>query len=302
MSKSTKWFLGILGLLVVLAVGFVFLIYSFSSLGTRTTETVVTGSGDKIAVVELSGVIQSSEDFVHQVKKYREDRSIKALLIRIDSPGGGVVPSQEMYEELKKTRSSGKPIVVSMGSLAASGGYYVACGASRLVANRGSLTGSIGVISEFLQFRGAMDKLGIDVKTIKSGKLKDAGSPVRKMTEDDQKYFQSLMDGVHRQFISVVQEERKLDHQKAVALADGRVFTGEQALAEGLVDTIGTYEEAIKITADLAGIEGKPSLVRERKRTTLWNTLFGDVGDAVTDLKQEILQRPVLSYRYNGPY
>jgi protease-4 len=207
-----------------------------------------------------------------------------------------------MYEELKKTRATGKPVVVSMGSLAASGGYYVACGASRLVANRGSLTGSIGVISEFLQFREAMDKLGIDVKTIKSGKLKDAGSPVRKMTEDDQKYFQSLMDGVHRQFITVVEEERKLDHAKAMALADGRVFTGEQAVAEGLVDTIGTYEEAINIAANVAGIEGKPSLVRERKRVTLWNSLFGDVGDAVKDLKQEILQRPVLSYRYVGPY
>lgn len=302
MPKSTKWFLGILGLLALLAMGFFLLFYSLPSFTTRTTETVVTGSGDKIAVVELSGVIQFSEDFVRQVKKYREDRSIRALLIRIDSPGGGVVPSQEMYEELKKTRATGKPIVVSMGSLAASGGYYVACGASRLVANRGSLTGSIGVISEFLQFREAMDKLGIDVKTIKSGKLKDAGSPVRKMTEDDQKYFQSLMDGVHRQFIAVVQEERKLEHAKAIALADGRVFTGEQAVAEGLVDTIGTYEEAINIAASLAGIEGKPSLVRERKRVTLWNGLFGDVGDAVRDLKQEILQRPVLSYRYNGPY
>jgi protease-4 len=302
MSKSTKWFLSILGILVLITIGFFLLFYTLPPLTTRTTETVVTGSGDKIAVVELSGVIQFSEDFVRQVKKYREDRSIKALLIRIDSPGGGVVPSQEMYEELKKTRATGKPVVVSMGSLAASGGYYVACGASRLVANRGSLTGSIGVISEFLQFREAMDKLGIDVKTIKSGKLKDAGSPVRKMTEDDQKYFQSLMDGVHRQFITVVEEERKLDHAKAMALADGRVFTGEQAVAEGLVDTIGTYEEAINIAANVAGIEGKPSLVRERKRVTLWNSLFGDVGDAVKDLKQEILQRPVLSYRYVGPY
>ena len=236
------------------------------------------------------------------MKKYREDRSIKALLIRIDSPGGGVVPSQEMYEELKKTRETGKPVVVSMGSLAASGGYYVACGASRLVANRGTLTGSIGVISEFLQFREAMDKLGIDVKTVKSGKLKDAGSPTRKMTEDDQRYFQNLIDNVHRQFIGVVEEERELDSAMAFALADGRVFTGEQALDEGLVDTIGTYEDAIAIAADLAGISGSPSLVRERKKTSFWNNMFGDVGEAVRDLKQEVLERPMLSYRYNGPF
>jgi protease-4 len=302
MSKSTKWFLGILAVLVIIGGGFTLFAVSLTSFGSRATETYVSGSGDKIAVVELMGVIASSEDFVRQVKKYREDRSIKALLIRIDSPGGGVVPSQEMYEELKKTREAGKPIVVSMGSLAASGGYYVACGASRLVANRGTLTGSIGVISEFLQFREAMDKLGIDVKTVKSGKLKDAGSPTRKMTEDDQRYFQNLIDNVHRQFIGVVEDERGLDSATAVALADGRVFTGEQAVGEGLVDTIGTYEDAISIAADLAGISGSPSLVRERKKVSFWNNMFGDVGEAVKDLKQEVLQRPMLSYRYNGPF
>jgi protease-4 len=302
MSNSTKWFLGILAVMVIVGGGFTLLTMSFSTFGSRTTETYVSGSGQKIAVVELTGVITSSDEFVRQVKKYRDDRSIKALLVRIDSPGGGVVPSQEMYEELKKTRETGKPVIVSMGSLAASGGYYVACGASKLVANRGTLTGSIGVISEFLQFRDAMDKLGIDVKTIKSGKLKDAGSSTRKMTDDDQKYFQNLIDNVHRQFIGVVEEERGLDSAKAFALADGRVFTGEQALDEGLVDTIGTYEDAIAIAAGLAGITGTPSLVKERKKVSFWNNIFGDVGETVKDLKQEVLQRPMLSYRYNGPF
>lgn len=302
MSNSTKWFLGILAVLVIIGGGFMLLTMSVATFGSRTTETYVSGSGQKIAVVELVGVITSSEEFVRQVKKYRDDRSIKALLVRIDSPGGGVVPSQEMYEELRKTREKGKPVIVSMGSLAASGGYYVACGASKLVANRGTLTGSIGVISEFLQFREAMDKLGIDVRTIKSGKLKDAGSSTRKMTDDDQKYFQNLIDNVHRQFISVVEEERGLDSSKAVALADGRVFTGEQALVEGLVDTIGTYEDAIAIAADLAGITGTPSLVKERKKVSVWNNVFGDVGETLKDLKQEVLHRPMMSYRYNGPF
>jgi protease-4 len=302
MSKSTKWFLVILGILALIGISFTIFLSPFSSFTTRSTETVVTGSGDRIGLVELKGVISSSEEFNRQVKKYREDRSIKALLIRIDSPGGGVVASQEMYEELRKVRDGGKPVVVSMGSLAASGGYYVACGGSRLVANKGTLTGSIGVISEFLQLREALDKLGVDVKIVKSGKLKDAGAPTRPMTEVDEKYFQSLMDEVHRQFIGVVREERKLPQEKVVALADGRVFTGEQAVKEKLVDTLGTFEESVAIAASMAGIKGEPSIVKERKRVTFWNNMFGDVGETVKDLKQEILNRPVLSYRFTGPY
>lgn len=302
MTKSTKWFLGILAGLLLVGVLFTLLLYSVRNLPAGGSETVVTGSGGKIAVVELRGVIGSSEEFVRQVKKYRDDRSVKALLIRIDSPGGGVVPSQEMYEELRKTREEGKPVIVSMGSLAASGGYYVACGGSRLVANRGTLTGSIGVISEFLQFREAMDKLGIGVTTIKSGALKDAGSATRPMTEQDRAYFQKLMDEVHRQFMGVVERERNLEHRRVVGLADGRVFTGEQAVELSLVDTLGTYEEAIMIAAGMAGIDGTPALVRERKRATFWGNMLGDMGETVKDLKQEVLDRPVMSYRYTGPY
>lgn len=302
MSKSTRWFLVILGILALFGVGLTLLFSPFLFFSRDTTETVVAGSGDRIALVELKGTITSSEEFNRQVKKYRDDRSIRALLIRIDSPGGGVVASQEMYEELRKARDGGKPVVVSMGSLAASGGYYVACGGSRLVANRGTLTGSIGVISEFLQLRQALDKLGIDVKIIKSGKLKDAGAPTRPMTDLDEKYFQALMDEVHRQFIAVVRDERKLSQEKVVALADGRVFTGEQAVKEGLVDTLGTFEESVAIAAELAGIKGEPTIVKERKRVSFWNSVFSDVGETVKDLKQEVLDRPVLSYRFTGPY
>ena len=161
------------------------IVYSVISSSESRTELVTTGSGEKIAVVELKGVISSSEDVVRQLKKYRDSRSIRAIILRIDSPGGGVVPSQEMYEEVRAIREGGKPVVVSMGSLAASGGYYVACGGSRLVANRGTLTGSIGVISEFLQYGDALRKLGVDIHTIKSGRLKDTGSPMRKMTGEE---------------------------------------------------------------------------------------------------------------------
>ncbi|HEX9006679.1 MAG TPA: signal peptide peptidase SppA [Bacteroidota bacterium] len=303
MSTSTKWFLVVLGVLALIAIGFVVLFLALSSMLTTdvATETVVSGSGDKIAVVELKGVISSSDEIVRQLKKYRENKGIRAILLRVDSPGGGVVASQEMYEEVKKTRDGGKPVVVSMGSLAASGGYYVSCGASRLVANRGTLTGSIGVISEFLQLQGAMDKLGVGIKTIKAGSLKDAGSPVRPMNDADQKYFQGLMDDVHRQFIAVVESERKIPHDQVLAIADGRVFTGEQALPLHLIDTLGTYEDAVRITAGLAGIKGEPALVRERYRRSWFQSFFGDAGETLKDIKQELLDRPVLSFRFNQP-
>ncbi len=302
MSKSTKWFLIIFAIIIFFGVGFSILFYSaIKSLGEGSKEVVTTGRGEKLGVVELTGVIMSSEEVVRQIKKYREDKSIRGILLRVDSPGGAVVPSQEMYEEVRKTREI-KPVIVSMGSLAASGGYYVAVGASRLVANRGTLTGSIGVVGEFLQLREAMDKLGIDVKTIKSGKLKDAGSSAKKMNSDEEKYFQTLMDDVHRQFISVVERERKLKHKDVIEIADGRVFTGEQALTLGLIDTIGTFEDAIKIAGDLAGIDGEPSLVREREKKSFFDRMFGDVSGQVKDLTQTVFRKPVLSYRFTAPF
>ena len=301
MTKSTKWFLGILGVLALLAIGFTVVIIALVSGSSDKTETVTVGSGDKVAVVDLKGVIASSDEVVRQMKKYRNNSSVRAIVLHIDSPGGGVVASQEMYEEVRAVRDGGKPVIVSMGSLAASGGYYVAVGGSYLVANRGTLTGSVGVISEFLQLKDALDKLGIGVKTIKAGKLKDAGSPMRAMNDDDQKYFQALMDDVHRQFIDVVARERKMDVEKVRELADGRVFTGEQALQLGLVDTLGTFEDAVRIAAVKVGIKGEPAIVRERKRQMWYESFFGDAGETLKDLKQELIDRPVLSYRFAAP-
>lgn len=301
MSKSTKWFLIILGILAAIAITFTAMVIYLVNESEERFETVTTGSGDKIAVIEIKGVITSSEDIVRQIKKYREQRSVTAILLRVDSPGGGVVASQEMYEEVRKTRDQGKPVVVSMGALAASGGYYVSCAANRIVANRGTLTGSIGVISEFYQLEELLGKVGVDVKTIKAGKLKDAGSPTRKMTDADQKYFQDLMDEVHVQFMNAVERERDLSHEHVVAIADGRVYTGERAVELGLVDTIGTYEDAIEITAQIAGIEGKPSIVRERKRSGLLDGLTSSVASELTSRAKELLERPVLSYRFAAP-
>ncbi|MBI4811432.1 MAG: signal peptide peptidase SppA [Ignavibacteriales bacterium] len=299
MSKSTKWFLIITGILVVFGFGSVLFFYVIMNSLTDFESDVVIGSGDKIAVVELKGVILSSEETVRQLKKYRQDKSIRGILFRVDSPGGGVVASQEIFEEVKKVRDHGKPIVVSMGSLAASGGYYVSCPASKIVANPGTLTGSIGVISQFMRYDSLLGKIGVQVNTIKSGKLKDAGSPFRAMTGADREYFQQLMDDVHQQFIFAVEKERKLSHDSVLAFADGRVFTGEQAFGLGLVDTIGTYEDAIKITARLAGIKGDPSIVKERKRRlSLIDLAFGESKiDEFFGLKEKLLDQPILQYR-----
>jgi protease IV len=210
MTKSTKWFLIIFGALIVAGGGMTLLFFALLSGVTDREADQVIGSGDKVAVVDLKGEIVSSEETVRQIKKYREDHSIRGILFRVDSPGGGVVASQEIFEEVRKTRKDGKPVVVSMGSLAASGGYYASCGATRIVANRGTLTGSIGVISQFMQYDTLLHKIGVNVSTLKSGKLKDAGSPYRPMTDADREYFQTLMDNVHHQFIEAVETERNI--------------------------------------------------------------------------------------------
>jgi protease-4 len=298
MRNSTKWFIAILGVLMAIGMGLTLLFLLIIKLSSADTEEI-SGNGEKIAVIELQGEIFNSEEPVKQFKKYREDSSIRAILFRVDSPGGGVVASQEIYEEVKKTRAKGKPVVVSMGALAASGGYYVSCAANRIVANPGTLTGSIGVISQFMRFDPLLTKIGIEANTIKSGRYKDSGSPFREMTQDDKSYFQALMNKVHRQFISAVEEERGLEHDSVVQFADGRVFTGEEALSMGLVDTLGTYEDAIGIAAKLAGIKGEPTVVKDRRRgLSLFERVFGEtkIPDFL-GLKDELLNQPILQYR-----
>lgn len=299
MSKTAKWIIGILGTLFVLFSLFVLTILTWI-FSDDNDETTTTG-GEKIAIVELKEPIVSSEDIVRQFKKYRENKSIRAIVFRVESPGGGVAASQEIYEEVKKTRTAGKPVIVSMGSIAASGGYYVSCGATRIVANPGTLTGSIGVIFQFMHFDQLMKKFGIDATTLKTGKFKDSGSPFRKTTEEEKKYFNILLADVYDQFVTVVAEERKLKKQEVMQYADGRVFTGRQALEYGLVDTLGTFEDAVKIAADLGGIHGKPIVVKEVKHKTVFEKLFGDAASEVTKIREEFFQQPIVQYRFTSP-
>ena len=281
MNNASKWFLGILSLFIGLAILiFALSIYTFTTAFvdvTRVDENEFTSgtTTESVAVVELNDVIITSEEIVRQLRKYQKNKLVKAIVLRVNSPGGGVAPSQEIYDEVRKTRDAGKPVVVSMSSVAASGGYYVALGASKIVANSGTITGSIGVISQFTNFSNLMKKIGIENTTIKSGKFKDSGSPFREMDEEDKAYFQSAIDDVYGQFVEAVAKERKLPIESVRAIADGRIYTGTQAYRLKLIDTLGTFQTAIRIAGVLGKISGDPRIVKEHKPKPLFEQLMG---------------------------
>lgn len=216
--------------------------------------------GDRIGVIEVVGPIMSSDRTVQAIVDFRTDDSIKGVLIRVDSPGGGVGPSQEIYTEVSRLAEA-KPVVVSMGSVAASGGYYVSLPAHKVVANPGTLTGSIGVIMGFTNYQDLLEKIGLKSDVIKSGEHKDIGSPVRPMTEEDRQILQALIDDVHQQFVEHVAAGRDLEFEAASELADGRIYNGRQAKEAGLVDELGNFRDALTLLSSMASIEGEPNLV-----------------------------------------
>ncbi|MFZ5568914.1 MAG: signal peptide peptidase SppA [Thermodesulfobacteriota bacterium] len=217
-------------------------------------------AGDTVGIVEIEGVIMESKDTVRQLKEYREDESIKAIVLRIDSPGGAVGPSQEIYREVRKTIEK-KKVIASMGSVAASGGYYIAAASDGIVANPGTITGSIGVIMGYTNFREIFQKIGLLPIVIKSGEYKDIGSPLREMTAPEKEILQKFVDTIHRQFVQDVSLGRKMDPLQMGKLADGRIFSGEEAKMLGLVDRTGNFEDAVEWAGRLGGIKGKISTV-----------------------------------------
>ncbi len=227
---------------------------------------------DKVALIRIEGPILDSKNAVDEIKEYAKDSSIKAIILRVDSPGGAVAPSQEIYSEVKKAAAR-KAVVVSMGAIAASGGYYISCPATRIVANAGTLTGSIGVIMEIPNIEGLMTKIGVKTEVIKSGKNKDIGSAFRAMKPEERELLQGVMDNVHEQFIRAVAEGRKLKVDAVREIADGRIFTGEQAAAKGLVNELGTLEDATKIAAKLGGIKGEPEVVIKKDKVSFIDML-----------------------------
>lgn len=239
----------------------------------------VGGGGEKIAVVDVEGVILQAKPFVEQLKRYGDDSSIKAIILRIDSPGGGAAASQEMYEAVKRVRDQKKKMIVaSIQTVGASGAYYIASGASKIYANRASIVGSIGVIAEWVNYGDLLRWAKLKEVLFTAGELKAAGDPAREMTPAERDYLQSLVNEMYGQFIHDVADGRKLKVDYVKPLASGRVWTGEQAMGLKLIDKLGGFQDAVDDTAKAVGIRGEPSLVHpEEKKRTLLDILFGDV-------------------------
>lgn len=237
----------------------------------------------RVALIRIEGPIIDSKDAIDEIKGYAKDHSAKAIVLRVDSPGGAVAPSQEIYEEVKKAVAE-KPVVVSMGSVAASGGYYISSPATRIFANPGTLTGSIGVIMELPNLEGLMNKIGIKTEVIKSGRHKDIASAFRTMGKEEREILQGVMDNVHEQFMKAVSEGRKIRMEEVRKIADGRVFTGEQAKTYGLVDELGTLEDAIKTAGTLGGIEGEPEVVSKEEKLSVIDILRNKFPKEMSDI------------------
>ncbi len=232
--------------------------------------------GDKVALVRVTGIILDSTDVIKELKEYSKDKSVKAIVLRVDSPGGGVAPSQEIYEEILKIKKH-KKVIVSMGSVAASGGYYISAPADRIVANAGTLTGSIGVIMEIPDVSDLMKKIGVKTQVIKSGRHKDMASVFKSMTPEEKEILQAVLDDVHDQFIRAVSEARGMEFEVVRKLSDGRIFTGRMAKELGLVDELGNLEYAIMLAGKLAGIKGEPEVVYKEEEFSFINMLRGDI-------------------------
>jgi len=262
-----KFFFVFLGLLLV------FIAYTIGTRSSSSGGKFSFSSRDKVAVLTIQDVIIDSDKYLESLNKIRKNNSVKALVVRINSPGGAVGPSQEIYSELQNIKKK-FPVVASMGAVAASGGYYIACAADTIYANPGTITGSIGVIAQFLSYKDLLDWAKIDVKVIKSGKFKDVGSPFRTMNEEDIKYFQQLIDNVYDQFKSTVAVTRNLNKKEIDSIADGRVFSGEQAQDLNLVDELGNLNDAIAFAAKQGGIDGDPELIHYPEKKSVIQELL----------------------------
>ncbi|NLT67410.1 MAG: signal peptide peptidase SppA [Acidobacteria bacterium] len=256
------------------------LVVYFADGGSRSLSL----SDGKVALLKLEGVISDSREFLDDLKDYGNRSGVRAVVIRVDSPGGGVAASQEIYDGIKRFRSeSGKKVVVSMASVAASGGYYIACAADRIYANPGSITGSIGVIAEWYNYGDLLRWAKMQDVVIKTGAFKDAGSPTRPLTEEERAYFQALIDTMYGQFVSAVASGRGMKEEDVRKLADGRVYAGEQAKEDGLVDELGGLEDAIAAAAEMGGVSGKPGIVEPVKKSfSILDLLFGDSSSALS--------------------
>ena len=269
-SKFSRW-----RRIILMLAGALLLTFLGKALGPE----LATVGKDRLALIRIEGPILNSETTVQELEQFGQDPLVKAIVLRIDSPGGGVVPSQEIYKAVKRVRKDHQKIVIaSMGTVAASGGYYIAVASDRIVANPGTVTGSIGVIMQLANFEDLMEKIGIRNMVIKSGRYKDIGSPFRTMSDEDRHLLQSVMDDAHRQFIEAVADGRSLDIADVEVLADGRIFTGQQAKDVLLVDELGDLQHAINLAATMNGMNEQPYVVESPKPFSLREFLGAQFG------------------------
>lgn len=244
-------------------------VFFFTYLTGGETRVLTLLGGDGVGVVLVEGTINESRGTIESLKQFGDADRIKGVVVRIDSPGGGVVPTQEIYEEIGKLKKK-KPVIASLGGMATSGGYYIASACHQIVANPGTLTGSIGVIIQLTNVEGLMQKLGLEGYNIKSGPHKDMGSPLRPLSPEGRAILQSVVDSVHGQFVRAVASGRSMEESKVRELADGRIYSGEQAKEMGLVDSLGNLDDAIDLVSKRAGIEGVPQVIYSRAREEKW--------------------------------
>ncbi len=270
-----------IALLLLLLLMFFSLIHGLTFIaGKRSAFT----STNKIGIVDVEGIIKDSTEVVENLQEFGKDDSVKGVIVRINSPGGGVAASQEIYDAVMELRKR-KRVLASMSSVAASGGYLVACAGEKIVANPGTLTGSISAVMYFTNTEELLSKVGVKASVIKSGKYKDIGSPIREMTEDEKSLLQGLVDDIYRQFLDVVIRHRAISSNTIKNIADGRIFTGRQAQQLGLVDYLGDKQYAIKILAKLVGIQGDPVVVYPRKRyESMLDYFFQQTGSTLSSV------------------
>jgi len=269
----------------------------YMTLHAGGTDAGITSFGDRIGVVDLDGVILSPQPVVGQLKKFAEDSSIKAIILHVNSPGGGVAASEEIYREVKRIRSEKKKkIVVSIETVGASGAFYVASASDKIYADQGSIVGSIGVIAQWMNYGDLLKWAKLKDVVIKTGEFKDTGNPARDLTPSEQAYMQALIDNMFGQFVKAVADGRGLKYEDVKSIANGKVWTGEQALSMKLIDNVGDFEAAVADTAKSVGIKGEPTLVRpDKDRKTLMDLLLGDVAQFLPG-REKMLEQQVGFY------
>ncbi|MGC2540645.1 MAG: signal peptide peptidase SppA [Candidatus Sulfotelmatobacter sp.] len=275
---------------------FLFVLAVFSlvylTLHAGSNEATFSGFGDRIGVVDLDGVILSPEPSVTQLKKFDDDSSIKAIILHVNSPGGGVAASEEIYREVKRIHDEKKKrIVVSIETVGASGAYYVSSASNKIYADNGSIVGSIGVIAEWVNYGDLLKWAKLKSVVFKTGEFKDTGNPTRDLTPAEQAYMQSLIDNMFGQFVQAVADGRGMKFDDVKAIANGKVWTGEQALSMKLIDNVGDFQAVVKDTAKSVGISGEPTLVHpEKDRKTLLDLMLGDVSQYLPNTEKMLEQ------------